>query len=603
MPPLRGRNIREHFIALGQETAEPYLSMAEKFANVELPPMPISWEMQRAGWTKYGKDGTVEPVSDLGDERIVCFDVETLYKLSSYPVMATAATPNAWYSWLSPTLFEAPPAEPDVKREFWDTRTPQHHCHDLIPLFSSNRERVVIGHNVGYDRQRVKEEYDLTRTSTRWLDTLSLHVATRGITSVQRPAWLKHKKNKLEKIQHTSEALAVMMEEAETEGDAEMLDSLKQWGQAGESDMEALNNRWEDVTAANSLADVAALHCNIPVDKSIRNRFGDDSITHASQLVPELHQLLTYCATDVHTTHEVYKKVFPLYRASCPHLATFAGVLTMGSSFLPVNESWERYLKAAEDKYVEMDEGVRKALRVLAEKLRKEGKREGDVWAEQLDWTPKSARWAEPESEDNTIIDIALPATPTPSLHSQFAESTPTETLPAWYASIKSDPSSLLETKGQRNLLPLLLRLSFKSHPVIFLREHMWCFLVPEDHMGEYVEAHGEPVHLGPKDGLLDNIVEGFAIFRVGGPKEARKTKLTGPSNKKLARKGEVTSPYPDILEQLAMGKSVGVVEELEKCVEDMKGMGKGNVWGSQLDWRQMEGEFNCPFVLFRLIL
>ncbi|KAI9638443.1 putative gamma DNA-directed DNA polymerase [Dioszegia hungarica] len=587
MPPLRGRNVREHFIALGQETAEPYLSLAEEFVNAELPPMPAVWEMKRAGWTRYGRDESISAVPDLGDEKIVCFDVETLYKLSSYPVMATAATPNAWYSWLSPTLFEPPPSEPDTKREFWDTRTPPQHCHDLIPLFSGDHERIVVGHNVGYDRQRVKEEYDLSRTATRWLDTLSLHVATRGITSVQRPAWLKYKKNKAEKVMLESEAHAALLEEAEMEGDEEMLKSLSQWGSSGESDMEALNNRWEDVTAVNSLADVAALHCKIPVDKSIRDRFGDDVVTHASQLVPELHKLLTYCASDVHTTHEVYKKVLPLYRASCPHPATFAGVLAMASSFLPVNESWERYLKAAEEKYMEMDEGVRKALRVLAEKLRKEGKREGDVWAEQLDWTPKSARWTEPDS-DNPVppppeqgSPPALPATPSP----------PSDALPAWYGSYQTDPSSLVDNKGQRNLLPLILRLSYKSHPVIHLREHLWCFLVPEDRLGDYIDAHGEPTHLGPKDMHLESVVEGYAIFRVGGPKEARKTKLTGPGMKGLLSKGELTSVYPDLLGRLVSNKADGVTEIMEGlkvAVEDMKKLGKGDIWGSQLDWEMV---------------
>lgn len=567
--------------------------------------MPETWEMTKSGWTRYGRDGSIGSVPDLGDETIVCFDVETLYKLSPYPVMATAATPNAWYSWLSPTLFEPPPTDPDAKREFWDTSTPDHHPHDLIPLFSATHERIVIGHNVGYDRQRVKEEYELSRSGTRWIDTLSLHVATRGITSVQRPAWLKYKKNKLEKIEHDSEARAVLMETAESDGDEEMLASLERWSTPGEQ-LEALQNRWEDVTSVNSLADVALLHCGIPVDKSIRNRFGDDSITHASQLVPELSRLLTYCATDVKTTHEVYKKVFPLYRDSCPHPATFAGVLAMGSSFLPVNESWERYLRNAEKKYREMDEGVRKALRVLAEKLRKEGKNEGDVWAEQLDWTPKTARWADPipdETGDELDSTTAPPGTQKPSPPKPIKESpspTPqhsaTDQEPAWYAAYKANPSSLIDTKSQRYTLPLLLRLSSKSHPVIYLREHFWCFLVPEDRIGDYIEAHGEPVPLGPKESALEPITEGQAIFRIGGPKEARKTKLVGPGVAGLVKKGELTSPYPEVLQKMVKANP-GVEQELMKCVEDMKRLGEKDVWGSQLDWTSGKGELSLPNV------
>ena len=58
----------------------------------------------------------------------------------------------------------------------------------MIPLGSDASPRLVIGHNVGYDRVRLGEEYRLERTGTRFLDTMALHIAVAGMTSQQVPS-------------------------------------------------------------------------------------------------------------------------------------------------------------------------------------------------------------------------------------------------------------------------------------------------------------------------------------------------------------------------------------------------------------------------------
>ena len=58
----------------------------------------------------------------------------------------------------------------------------------MIPLGSDDSPRLVIGHNVGYDRVRLGEEYRLERTGTRYLDTMALHIAVAGMTSQQVPS-------------------------------------------------------------------------------------------------------------------------------------------------------------------------------------------------------------------------------------------------------------------------------------------------------------------------------------------------------------------------------------------------------------------------------
>jgi DNA polymerase gamma 1 len=632
--------------------------MAQQLAEVELPQMPDKWESGRAGWTKYNADGSMEQVRDLGGERMVSFDVETLYKLSPYPVMAVAASPTAWYSWLSPSIFQTQPVEEEEDRPVWDRTVPPHHPNQLIPLFPQPRlsftgqtpraaskddqARLVIGHNVGYDRARVQDEYSLERTSTRWLDTLSLHVATHGITSVQRPAWQKYRKNKRQKLEREAEALAVMRDAAEEEGDVHMLAQLDAYaldmgfdgdtsdptggdgGAGSAAQAEASQKRWEDITSINSLAEVAALHCGYEVDKSVRNRFADDDVTHASQLLPGLDTLISYCAKDVQITHGVYRKVFPLFQQSCPHPASLSGVLSMGNSFLPVDENWEKYLQAAESKYREMDEGVRRALRVLAEKTRKEGRKEGDVWSEQLDWSEKRARWteevgqramkellgdeysattgtdgtAEIKASSSETSETVLPADPVKigpvAEEGETVEAQTQLPRPAWQV-LLDDIDTVNSPRFARTTLPLLLQLSYKTYPVVYLQEHAWCFRVPEHLIGEFISSHSDSIHPGPKDKLVsaNGLEEGFAFFRFD--KEAKKTKLTGPGTAKLVRDGLLASNTVKGQEVLAkLGKSSGAIDEsdVEALVEGME-KDRNSVWAKQLDWTA-QGMSSC---------
>lgn len=571
LPPLEGDNIRTHFHALGHYAAEPYMSMAREFARAELPPMPERWA-HVPGWTRYGRDGSVEHVEDLKGERLVCFDVETLYKLSQYPVMATAASPDAWYSWLSPSIFEDPPNERPKPNESWDRSVPKCHPRTLIPLFGDNKQpTIAVGHNVGYDRGRVADEYSLDLTPTRWLDTLSLHVATRGITSVQRPAWMKHRKIKETKAQQRDETIEYLQEVSEN--DDLLKESLAEFS-ANMNDDPAIDiQTWEDTTAVNSLTEVARLHCGVKVDKTVRDRFGDEDILHASQLRPELDDLLRYCAKDVQITHDVYKVVLPLFMNSCPHPATFAGVLAMGSAFLPVDRNWEKYLKNAESMYIKLRTEVRQALRTLADRLRREGPNDQDPWSSQLDWTPKKARWSDGTSHIAPVVE----STPEP-----------TDAKPAWYTVVTETPDALLSNQSERNILPLLLKLKYKGYPVYYLNEHWWCFRAPLDDVSGLVEEHGMPLELGPRDAHLEPMLEDSAFFRVpsNGKSTSRRSKLTGKPAAKDVKSEVLTSPYPAALTLLTSpSPPKSLLSGLQQLAEMTLEKGDVDQWTAQLDW------------------
>ena len=407
LPPLQGSNISEHFHRIGIHASEPWLTISKELASLHLPPKPDNWHIQ-SGWTKYYhvphglsySEHVDVPTHDGRPENMLVFDVETMPNCHPYAVMACAASGNAWYAWISPWLLG-------------ESEDPQ----QLIPLGDPATPRVVVGHNVSYDRGRVLEEYSLDSSANRFIDTMALHVAVSGISSHQRPAWMKYRKLKDTESEQREEAVEAVRDLLNTvdkrhsaEADAVKREDLRRLRQEMEeslllqateaengaveiSELDISSKRWEDLTSANSLADVAKLHCGIEMDKQIRN----DLMTSDPQHIRDnLTDYLDYCATDISVTHSIYAVTLPAFLTACPHPVSFAGILTMGSSFLTVDQNWEKYLERAETVYREMEETVEMKLRKLAEDARTlmngdDEKWMDDPWLSQLDWTPKAA--------------------------------------------------------------------------------------------------------------------------------------------------------------------------------------------------------------------
>lgn len=525
LPPLVGNNLAEHFWRIGAASAQPWLGMAHILADSSLPnpktfPSGLKGDysvphynhstessrpewVKQPGWTRYevqrdshGKiahlsPGTPVPYPPAEDGPLV-FDIETLAAASFPAVLAVAASEKAMYSWLSPWLFELD--RPDVGPERPYSQEERNDAMRLIPLGAEQKEaprkdqlpgaprrqvaRLIVGHNVGYDRARVRDEYTLAPTSTRWLDTMSLHAATAGIASPQRQTW-KHitkrrnaKKEAAAKANVNSESNAALDQEdlnglsfpnfrQEDVDFAESNDAVDYTSvEAMESSLDATldtdflerfaSRNWIDVASSNSLAEVARLHCNINVPKETRNVFMEAD--NKSIIVDQLDKLLTYCATDVWVTHEVFRKVWPAFsRDACPHPATMAGVFQLGSTHLPVDREWDDYLRRSEGYYTRARTALDDELSSLAERTRavythgvtseqaqswanehqacldnaleemKRRNREpdsghrsmtsesfedqarppwsGDPWLSQLDWSPKKPRLSKPSSK------------------------------------------------------------------------------------------------------------------------------------------------------------------------------------------------------------
>ncbi|KAJ9121192.1 hypothetical protein QFC24_004866 [Naganishia onofrii] len=613
LPPLQGNNIREHFQRIGQEAAEPYLSMSKQFAEGSLPKMPQTWCTDQPGWYRYDKEsGKGEPVKDLGAESLLCFDVEVLYKISPYPVMATAASFNAWYSWLSPAVFDK------------DTSPTSGIPSTLIPIAKSNAEasRIIVGHNVGYDRSKVLEEYHVTRSGSRWMDTLALHVATKGITSVQRPAWLRRKKEKHQAKEHRSQSQSLINEIEGLEEDGDY--------SAGKDTDAMDNSRWEDVTSANALSEVARLHLGLKVDKSIRDEFGNPNITSAAQLQPDLQKLLQYCAKDVDVTHRVLQKILPLFLLSCPHPVSFAGALTMGNPFLPIDKSWKEYIKNADAKFRELEGGVKGVLWELAYKLKRQGKIEGDPWSEQLDWEPKTAKWNDDfvyaeqlpnkdqtqngviaeesqakmtEHPETTPFDtkeqpLTLDASTENDESKQRPESIEVEPLdndsithPRWLAEGESRLKGQPQITKLGDVLPMVLQVTYKGYPLVESREHRWIIAVPISQANLTVE-HGDPLIFKHSDDFrLIALSDRYKFYRLGG---ARINSPFAKGRKSDWVAGLYSSPYGDLCTSLIAARTRQEhVEAIQQATRAFLDTGRNTVQGLVMDWRDTNVELS----------
>ena len=94
LPEFEGRNVSEHFENIAKRQTEKYLEMAQRLATSKPPPFPEKWLFE-PGWTKYMPDGTTERMACPEDDAFV-FDVEVCMNENELPVMATAASENAW---------------------------------------------------------------------------------------------------------------------------------------------------------------------------------------------------------------------------------------------------------------------------------------------------------------------------------------------------------------------------------------------------------------------------------------------------------------------------------------------------------------------------
>ncbi|ORX48576.1 hypothetical protein DM01DRAFT_1309624 [Hesseltinella vesiculosa] len=478
LPTLLGNSIEEHFMRIGMEQAAPVLEKAEGLL-ADLPPRPTEpWRFQ-GGWTRYAADA-VTPVDFPLEDRLV-FDVEVLVCEGHYPVMAVAASGEAWYAWLSPYLVSGNPADKPT----------------LIPM---GNNKLIVGHNVGYDRARIAEEYCRQPSGLRFLDTMSLHIAVAGLCSQQRPAWNQILNKRLER-----QIIADPLLHDDS--------NLTSTGTIASPQLLNPASSFFDVSSHNNLKDVVKFHCGLEMDKQQRVSFEQGNLEDIQQ---HWQELLTYCANDVWMTHKVYQTVFPKFRTNCPHPVSLAGVVEMGNSFLTVTEKWDKYLERSAGKHKELDDMLDSKLQQLAEQahalIDHPEQWQADPWLSQLDWlvNPKQRKL---------------------------------KGSPKWYKDAYDTKAAKLKITTRSRIAPLLLRLKWQDYPLHHVAAQGWCYKVP---------VNAIPEKLVGKQVTQD---DDFAYFKVPH-KDGEKANCGNPLAKNYIGAFEdqlLTSEYPAAKEALEL--------------------------------------------------
>ncbi|KAF4792952.1 DNA polymerase subunit gamma-1 [Turdus rufiventris] len=345
LPRMYGDNIDEHFRLLAQKQSLPYLEAANELLRCELPPLPEQWAWE-LGWTRYGPHGQAEPV-DFPEERALVLDVEVCVADGHCPTLAVAVSPRAWYSWCSRRLLE--------QRYSWSSHLT---LADLIPMESPAgascaskqdwMERVVVGHNVAFDRAFIKEQYLIQGSKMRFLDTMSMHMAISGLTGFQRSLWMAAKHGKRKGLQQVKEHMKKTRSKAE--GPA-----VTSWD-------------WVHVSSINNLADVHALYVGgEPLEKEAREIFVKGTMA------------------DIRSDFQGVLNLFSGGTSDPSHV----GMLEMGVSYLPVNRNWKKYLDDAQGIYEELQKEMKKSLMNLANdacQLLHEHRYKDDPWLWDLEW-------------------------------------------------------------------------------------------------------------------------------------------------------------------------------------------------------------------------
>ncbi|OAA53405.1 DNA polymerase gamma [Cordyceps fumosorosea ARSEF 2679] len=436
LPALQGRTLDEHFHKLGVDCAGPYLSLAKQFSRANPPPKPRKW-IRRSGWTKYYPDGRTEQV-DAPDESALCFDTEVMWKESPYAVMACAVGPTAWYAWLSPWLLG-------------ETENDKH----LIPLGDPTKERLIVGHNVGFDRARILEEYDIKQTRNYFMDTMSLHVAVNGMCSQQRPTWMRHKKNRELRERVASQT-----------PDNELAELLSNRGMHEEEEL------WVERSSVNSLRDVAKFHLNVTIDKAVRDDFGE---LNKSEILAKLDPLLDYCAADVAITHRVYQIVLPNFLDTCPHPVSFAALRHLSSVILPVNKSWDAYISNTEATYHKLSDAVQERLVALTDKALEikddPEKWQNDPWMKQLDWSGQEIRMVKGKKKGDPPRPAARQKKPG---------------CPQWYKDLFQKNDAPISITVRTRIAPLLLRMAWDGNPLFWSDKYGWTFRTDRSNSAKY---------------------------------------------------------------------------------------------------------------------
>ena len=320
----------------------------------------------------------------------------------------------------------------------------------LIPINPNHEKKVVVGHNVSYDRARILEEYDYTDSNTFFLDTLSLHVSISGMCTKQRGRYMQWKKikNTEETAENENETETEDISNLEPDFEKDWINGIKEDGEEEASFLDT--DPWLNYTAMNSLKECAKHYCDIDVDKNIRDTFFISETF--KPVVEDIQNLITYCANDVMITDTLFQNLYPKFKERLPHPVSFSALKPMGKAFLPVNKNkWENYVNTCETMYQNyMQEIQHKIDSIIEDLLVKYDIDENfwvdDPWLSQLDWEriPYMLRKDGSVAKKNGYAD-----------------------KPLWYKNLSVSSTRGLNLTVRSQMIPIFFKLEYLGKPIV----------------------------------------------------------------------------------------------------------------------------------------
>lgn len=493
LPKLEGKNISEHFYNIGQKYCAKYKSLASDYCSKTLPKMPTKWQFV-PGWTQYNPDGTFTSVP-YPPSSILILDAEVCVKYN-LPVMAVAVDGVNWYSWAHERLVKQKNFQEDEEKLSFLKDKSAYPFDELIPIGSSSSERLIIGHNVGYDRSFMTEQYNLALDATRFLDTMSLHICLSGLTGYQR-------------------ALSLSRIAAEKRGmDKGEMDELYR------NKNQPNPKQWKETGTLNNLKDVYAFYCKKQANyRAISKDSRDVFVTgDLDDIRSDFQNLMSYCASDVKATSEIFSCQWNDFLNRFPHPVTLAGMLEMSVTYLPVKqEAWKNYTERSNNTYLEIMNQMKLELTNLASQachLLPSKAYEKDVWLWDLKWKTRhilyknafagTSLYSRLSVQENLLKHSSYKLTPEhrESIKDVISNILKETTMylkavqpllpgyPMWYIDLCSKykensssndswyPGPHRLTTGIR-VVPKLMKLTWDGYVLHHTADHGWGFLVP----------------------------------------------------------------------------------------------------------------------------
>ncbi|KAF1766699.1 hypothetical protein GCK72_006657 [Caenorhabditis remanei] len=429
LPALVAENVVDHFRVLAEKQTSNYRKLLEEACRFDLNRANEVLEninknelwQYKTGWTMYPFDNprNSQPI-DSPKDSIIFFDIELVVLDGTLPTLAIALGENAWYGWCSDRLIN--------ETDYPDVPTSEH----LIPIGDIGKEKIVIGHNVGFDRARCLEAYQKENGSKiRFMDTMSMSIPMFGMADHQQ-------------------ALFGMYDTDNNEANSDWV------------------NTWKDRVSKNSL--VAVHEHFYPFRKLQKHQDGDESKEkQRSAFVKEpienirlkFQKLMTYCARDNILCAEIYFGLWPEFVKRFPHPATLSGMLNMGNVYLPINSYWkmfyEKNVQICAEKKTEATRKIVEAARLMDSGEENEegevGLADKDVWMWNQDWSVNSKsechEWLIKLFKARKFVNLGL------------------EEVDSEHIALKSQ------------LIPAIFGFVFGPFPLFKTRTKGWGFLVP----------------------------------------------------------------------------------------------------------------------------